>query len=101
MVRCTVSCLPLRPPQVSSQHMVLRRKQGLRMEREGGKPWDCHPPEGRTVLNLLVRRKMLLVLWIKSSPRNIPWCLVRINPRPGPAVISTLSPLSVHGQYTC
>lgn len=89
------------PSQVSDQHMDLGSKEELRMEIEAGKPWDCHLPGGRTVLNLLARRKMLLVLWIKSSPRNVPWCLVRLNPRPGPAVISTLSPLSVHGQYTC
>lgn len=66
---------------------------------DGEEGW--HPPEGRTGLDLLLRKKKLLVLWMEQNPRSTPpWCLVRLNPGPGPAAISTLGPLSVHGQWT-
>lgn len=43
-----------------------------------GKPWECHPPEGK-LLQSLVGRKLLLVLWSRSSPTCILWCSVRLN----------------------
>lgn len=65
---------------------------------DGEEGW--HPPEGRTGLDLLLRRKKLLVLWMEQNPKSTLWCLVRLNPGPGPAAISTLGPLSVCGQWT-
>lgn len=63
-VRSAVSeCIPHR---LVACTLLSAGNGGLVTEREGGKPWGCHPPEGRMDLNLLERRKMLLILWIRK-----------------------------------